>query len=45
MSGIIIAGIGIGMVALAIILFIVSVVYRNTAGKRIRKELGKEYSI
>ena len=45
MSGITIAGIGIGMAALAIILFITSIVYRNTAGKRIREELGKEYSI
>lgn len=45
MNGTIIAGIGIGMVALANILFISSVVYRNTAGKKIREELGKEYSI
>lgn len=45
MSGIIITGIGIGMIALAIVLFIASIVYRNTAGKRIREELGKEYNI
>ena len=45
MSGIIITGIGAGMIALAIVLFIASIVYRNTAGKRIREELGKEYSI
>lgn len=45
MSGIVIAGIGIGMIILAMILFMVSIVYRNTAGKKIREELGKEYSI
>ena len=43
MSGIIITGIGVGLIALSVILFITSIVYRNTAGKRIRKELGKEY--
>lgn len=43
MSGIIIMGVGIGMIVFAIILFIVSVAYRKTAGKRIREELGKEY--
>lgn len=44
MSGIIIIGTGIGMIVLAVILFIASIVYRNTAGKRIREELGKEYA-
>lgn len=43
MSGIIITGIGIGMIVFSVILFIVSLVYRNTAGKRIQEELGKEY--
>jgi hypothetical protein len=43
MSGIIISEIGIGMIALAVILFIISIVYRNTAGKKIQEELGKEY--
>ena len=43
MSGIIIMGVGIVMIVFAIILFIVSVAYRKTAGKRIREELGKEY--
>ncbi len=43
MSGIIILGIGIGMIALAAILFVVSIVYRKTAGKRMKQELKKEY--
>lgn len=43
MSGIIITEIGIGMIVLAVILFITSIVYRNTAGKKIQEELGKEY--
>lgn len=43
MNGIMITGIGIGMVILAIILLIAAVVYRKTAGKRIREELGREY--
>ena len=45
MSGIVIAGIGAGMVVLAVVLFVVSILYRNTAGKRIREELRKEYNI
>ena len=43
MSGIIISEIGIGMIALAVILFIISIVYRNTAGKKMQGELGEEY--
>lgn len=43
MNGIIIVGIGIGMIMLAIGLFIAAVVYRKTTGKRIKEELGKEY--
>lgn len=43
MSGMMILSIGIGMIVLAVILLIVSFVYRKTAGKRIREELKKEY--
>lgn len=34
---------GIGMIALAVILLIVGVVYSRTAGKKIREELKREY--
>lgn len=34
---------GIGMIALAVILLIVGVVYSRTAGKKIREELKGEY--
>lgn len=44
MGGIVITGIGIGMIVLAVILFIASVVYRKTTGRRIREELGREYT-
>lgn len=44
-SGVIILAIGISMMVFAVILFIISIVYRKTAGKRIREELGKEYGI
>lgn len=43
MSGIIITEIGVGMSVLAVILFIASLVYRSTAGKKIHEELNKEY--
>lgn len=43
MSGSIILGVGIGLIALAAVLFIVSIVYRKTAGKKIRDELRDEY--
>lgn len=43
MTGIIIIMIGISTVMLSAILFIVSLVYRKTAGKRIREELVGEY--
>ncbi len=43
MSGTIILGIGIGLVVLSVIVFVVSIIYRKTAGKRIREELKKEY--
>lgn len=43
MNGIIIFVVGIGMIMLAIILFVVSAVYRKTAGRKIREELETEY--
>lgn len=43
MSGTIVFAAGIGMIVLAAILQVISVIYRNTAGKRIREELKKEY--
>lgn len=43
MSGMIILGIGIAMIAIAVILFIAGVIYGKTAGKRIREELKREY--
>lgn len=43
MNGIMLTGIGIGMIVLAVLLFIAAIVYRKTTGKRIREELGKEY--
>ncbi len=43
MSGMMILTAGIGMVALSVILFIGSIAYRQTAGKRIREELKREY--
>lgn len=39
----IILGAGIGMIVLAVALFIGSLIYRNTAGKKIMDELKKEY--
>ena len=43
MSGIMIMAAGIGMAVLSVILFVVSIVYRKTAGKKIREELKREY--
>lgn len=43
MSGIMILGIGIGLIVFAIAGFVISIAYRNTAGKRIREELKQEY--
>ena len=43
MSGIMIMMAGIGMAVLSVILFVVSIVYRKTAGKKIREELKREY--
>lgn len=43
MSGIMIMAAGIGMAVLSVILFIVSMVYRKTAGRKISEELKREY--
>ncbi len=43
MNGIVVIVAGIGMVVLSVALFVVSLVYRRTAGKRIREELVGEY--
>lgn len=43
MSGILIMMAGIGMAVLSVALFVVSIVYRKTAGKKIREELKREY--
>lgn len=43
LSGSIILGFGIGLVVLSVVLLIVSIVYRNTTGKKIRKKLEEEY--
>lgn len=43
MSGMMTLAVGIGMAALSVVLFIVSVVYRQTAGRKIRKELSEDY--
>lgn len=43
MSGIMIMMAGIGMAVLSAVLFVVSIVYRKTAGKKIREELKREY--
>lgn len=43
MSGIVVLGLGIGIIVLSVVLFAASVVYKKTAGRRIREELKKEY--
>lgn len=43
MSGIMILAVGIALAVAAVILFIASVVYRQTAGRRIREELTRDY--
>lgn len=43
MSGIMIIAAGIGMVVLSVSLFAVSIVYRRTAGRKIREELKRDY--
>lgn len=43
MSGVVILAAGIGMVLFSVILFIASIVYRQTAGKKIREALSRDY--
>lgn len=43
MSGVIIVAAGIGMMVLSVALLIASIVYRRTAGRKIREELKREY--
>ncbi len=43
MTGTFIAGAGIALIAVSAMLFIASIVYRHTAGRRIKEELDKEY--
>lgn len=45
LRGIIILSIGIGMVLFAALLFIASMIYQKTAGRKIREELNKEYEL
>ncbi len=44
MSGIMMLAAGAGMGILAVVLLIVSIVYRQTAGKKIREELKRDYA-
>jgi len=43
MSGLIIFGIGCAMIVFSVVLFAAAVVYSKTTGKRMKKELEKEY--
>lgn len=43
MRGVVILAAGIGMVAFSAVLFMVSIVYRQTAGKKIREALSRDY--
>jgi len=43
-EGTIILAIGVVMIIQAVIFLIASIIYRKTAGKRIRRELKEEYS-
>ncbi len=43
MSGVMILAAGIGMVVLSVFLFAASLVYRRTAGRKIREELMRDY--
>ncbi len=43
MSGAVILGIGIGLIALAVVIFVISIICRKTAEKRVREELKREY--
>ncbi len=43
MSGTFIVGAGIALIMVSAALFIASIIYHNTAGRRIREELDREY--
>ena len=43
MSGTVIIGIGIGIAVVGVILFVVSIIYRKTAVKRIMQDVKDEY--
>lgn len=43
MSGMMIFMTGIGMLVLAAVFFLASIVYRQTAGRKIREELMRDY--
>lgn len=43
MTGIMIIAVGIGMAVLSVVLFVVSIIYRRTAGRKIQEELKREY--
>lgn len=45
MNGTVTVGAGIALIAVSTALFIASIVYRHTAGRRIKEELDKEYSM
>ena len=44
MSGTMMMTVGVACIALGIIVFIASIIYQNTAGKKIKVELEKEYT-
>lgn len=43
MNSTFIVGTGIALIAVSAVLFITSIIYRSTAGRRIREELNREY--
>lgn len=43
MNGMVILTVGIGMMLLSVVLFIVGVVYHQTAGRKIREALSRDY--
>lgn len=43
MSGIMMIGLGIGLVIFSMVLFVESIIYRQTVGRKIRKELMRDY--
>ena len=44
MSGMMMMAVGVACIGLGVIVFIVSIIYQNTAGKKIKVELEKEYT-